>query len=162
MSATSLVEAAVLGRDGRRRGGEIRFTCPAHPDKHPSADFNPARAVWICRACGAGGGLRDLARRLGINPGPRAFARPRRLSVEEELVRREARVQARLARFRPLFRLADEVKESRDAATGLLRRAATLPEDGDDVWNLVFAASELQREADQLEAEADDLMRAMR
>ncbi len=77
-------------------------------------------------------------------------------------MRREARVQARLARFRPLFRLADEVKESRDAATGLLRRAATLPEDGDDVWNLVFAASELQREADQLEAEADDLMRAMR
>src|ERR1700687_2304901 len=57
---------AVLAREGRRAGSEIRFLCPAHEDHQPSARGNPAKAQWYCDACGAGGGALALARRLGV------------------------------------------------------------------------------------------------
>lgn len=66
------IEAAIAARDGSRRGSETTFTCPAHPDKHPSSDFNHDKNTWLCRSCGAGGGWIDLARRLGIDPFPKA------------------------------------------------------------------------------------------
>ena len=69
----ALVDAltrACEDRDGRPLAGgpEVRFRCPApdHPDRHPSARWHPARQVWHCDACGAGGGATDLARRLDI------------------------------------------------------------------------------------------------
>jgi hypothetical protein len=71
----ALVEAivgAIWQRNGRRLpGGEIRFRCPQpedhrNGDEHASARWNPAKMVWRCDACGAGGGALDLARRLGI------------------------------------------------------------------------------------------------
>lgn len=37
-------------------------------DADASADWNLTKAVWICRACGAKGGVVDLAQRLGILP----------------------------------------------------------------------------------------------
>jgi putative DNA primase/helicase len=60
------LELAVHARQGRREGAEIRFTCPAHADKHPSARWHPAKQVWVCDACKSGGGARDLAGRLGL------------------------------------------------------------------------------------------------
>lgn len=61
------VEDAVLKRDGRREGKEIRFLCPAHDDHNPSARWNPEKQVRCCDACGASGGWKDLASKLGIN-----------------------------------------------------------------------------------------------
>lgn len=57
-----------LDREGRHERGEIIFRCPApdHPDRHPSARWNPAKAVWRCDVCRAKGGALDLADRLGI------------------------------------------------------------------------------------------------
>jgi hypothetical protein len=65
------VTAAVAQRNARRERGELRFTCPesaqhAHGDAHPSARWNPDKAVWRCDACGAKGGAVDLARRLDV------------------------------------------------------------------------------------------------
>ena len=53
-------------RKGHRSGDEIAFQCPAHDDEHPSAYYNRVKEVWNCQACGARGGARDLAQRLGI------------------------------------------------------------------------------------------------
>jgi len=60
------IESAVLARHGKRQGSEIRFLCPAHDDHNPSAYWNPEKKTWHCFACGAGGGWKDLAERLGI------------------------------------------------------------------------------------------------
>jgi len=68
------VEQALALRQGKRRGAELDFACIAHEDNHPSASWNRKKATWHCLACGAGGGTRDLAERLGIHiekPEPR-------------------------------------------------------------------------------------------
>ena len=43
-------------------GGELRFICPFHDDHNPSCDVNPAKGVYVCRACGKSGSLFDLAK----------------------------------------------------------------------------------------------------
>jgi len=55
-------------RDGTPKRGEVEFRCPAdgHDDRHPSARWNPAKGVWCCPVCKAGGGALDLADRLGV------------------------------------------------------------------------------------------------
>jgi hypothetical protein len=62
------VEAVIATRRPARTGGETRFLCPAHDDHNPSARWNSEKRVWCCDACGTGGGLRDLAERLGVSP----------------------------------------------------------------------------------------------
>lgn len=66
------IEAALSLRSATSRGAEVTFLCPVHPDRHPSADFNRLKFTWVCRACGAGGGWIDLARRLDVDPFPKA------------------------------------------------------------------------------------------
>ena len=61
-----LVETAVLQRQGKREGNEIRFLCPCHDDHHPSARYNPQKQTWYCDVCQAGGGIKDLASQLDI------------------------------------------------------------------------------------------------
>jgi hypothetical protein len=87
----------VLEQLGMRwEGAELKFRCfypdrHAHGDAHWSAFFNPAKAVWLCRVCGARGGVLDLADHLGVPPPRRDdvspprledFARTRSLNVE--------------------------------------------------------------------------------
>ena len=76
-------------RDGRPISGgrEIRFRCPAHqPDTHPSARWNPERAVWHCDACDAGGGSYNLADLLDV---PTSRDRPRVTSAHPRLGMRD-------------------------------------------------------------------------
>lgn len=79
---------AERGWNGRLRGGEAYFSCPAHDDATPSASWNPEKHVWSCHiaTCGASGGAIDLARRLGLDlparpltAGPTPFQSPRRV-----------------------------------------------------------------------------------
>jgi hypothetical protein len=44
------VERALVARGAVRRGRHLRFACPSHDDRRPSADFEPERAVWVCRS----------------------------------------------------------------------------------------------------------------
>src|ERR1700726_2169094 len=62
-------ERRLLDRSGRREGHEIRFLCPEHDDSHPSARWSHSKAVWFCDVCHAGGGWRDLSRRLEVDLG---------------------------------------------------------------------------------------------
>ena len=74
MPSPQLIEAVVAAlneRAARREGAELRFRCPeparhTNGDAHPSARFHTTKAVWRCDACGDGGGVVDLARRLGL------------------------------------------------------------------------------------------------
>lgn len=67
------VEAEAMSRNGKRSNGEIVFSCPSpgHDDKRPSANYNVAKRVWICRSCDAKGGLavgdEPLAPLLGLD-----------------------------------------------------------------------------------------------
>src|SRR5437763_13750067 len=66
-----LITAAVMGRDGEERGGEIRFRCPwpehhANGDARPSCRFNREKATWYCDVGQVGGGALDLAKALDV------------------------------------------------------------------------------------------------
>jgi P4 family phage/plasmid primase-like protien len=87
------VTATVVARRGRHEGDEIRFACPdpshhANGDAHVSAHLNVRKLVWHCPVGGIGGGLKDLAQRLGIPvparihpPALETFAQQRGLTV---------------------------------------------------------------------------------
>src|SRR5688500_17509929 len=66
------IEEAIAKRDPKREGQEIKFLCPAHDDRHPSARWNDSKAAWYCDVCGNGGGPRNLAVLLGISLPQRA------------------------------------------------------------------------------------------
>ncbi len=61
------IERALAARQARREGPELRFLCPAHEDRHPSARWSREKRTWYCDVCQAGGGWRDLATRLGLD-----------------------------------------------------------------------------------------------
>ena len=68
----------------KREGAEQKFRCfypekHAHGDRDWSGSFNPAKKVWWCPVCRVGGGLRDLADRLGVRPPQQEGMRPPRL-----------------------------------------------------------------------------------
>ncbi|HEV3075175.1 MAG TPA: CHC2 zinc finger domain-containing protein, partial [Thermoanaerobaculia bacterium] len=62
----AVIERALAARQARREGRELRFLCPAHEDRRPSARWNRDKQTWFCDVCQAGGGWRDLAARLGL------------------------------------------------------------------------------------------------
>lgn len=77
------LEQALLARGGRVRGDEITFPCPfadrhKHGDRDPSASYNVAKKVWLCRADGARGGYVALSKALGI-------AEPTRTTTNERV-----------------------------------------------------------------------------
>ena len=51
------------------------FACPVHADRHPSAHIVPGGRGWRCFACGAHGGIVDLAVAVGIGHDRRSAAR---------------------------------------------------------------------------------------
>jgi hypothetical protein len=55
----------------RDSGGESAIKCPyadrhQHDDVHPSCRLNPEKNTWYCDVCKAGGGIVDLAKKLGV------------------------------------------------------------------------------------------------
>lgn len=100
-----LVESALYREGGRRQGDRIRFRCPIPTrhkggDRHPSADYSVSRQSWVCRSCGASGGLvvgdHPLAPLLGVsNAGlldPETVEQLKRDRIEAE--RRRAKAEA--------------------------------------------------------------------
>jgi DNA primase len=48
----------------KKQGRAYRGLCPFHPDKSPSMDVNREKGVFICRACGVGGGALNFVMQL--------------------------------------------------------------------------------------------------
>lgn len=61
------VAAALLRLGASQRRGELWFLCPAHAERTPSAAYHLDKRTWYCQGCGSGGGVVDLAGRLGID-----------------------------------------------------------------------------------------------
>jgi CHC2-type zinc finger protein len=59
------IEAVIAERGGHQVGDQICFLCPVHDERTASAYWNPAKLVWHCFGCRAGGGYKDLAEHLG-------------------------------------------------------------------------------------------------
>ena len=50
--------------DGKRSAPmQYRVTCPFHADRNPSCDVSISKDTFICRSCGAAGGVLDLVMR---------------------------------------------------------------------------------------------------
>lgn len=116
----SQVEAAVMARGGSKHGAEIRFRCLSHDDEHASADYNPQKAVWICRVCGESGNYWHLGVLLGvINNGhrPDGWQETRRWTIGQT-------THKRLEKAREKKRVIWE-KDGRETLDGL--RTADLP-----------------------------------
>lgn len=65
------LERALLERNGKREGDELRFRClfsenHTNGDADPSASYNPKKTVWYCPVCDKGGGWTDLCKLMDI------------------------------------------------------------------------------------------------
>ncbi len=51
-----------------RQGGDLAGLCPFHEDREPSLKVTPAKNLWHCFGCGAGGGPIDwVMRKQGVS-----------------------------------------------------------------------------------------------
>jgi hypothetical protein len=120
---TQAVAQLLVGRGAVRHGRNLRFRCVVHADRRPSADYEPERGLWVCRSCGAGGDVRDLARRLGIDPAtparqttgrrrlrvppPPGFTRPVWRAAWLQILEQARRQDSRLAPYHEIFYVSD-------------------------------------------------------
>lgn len=60
--------ARVSGREPRKAGSQYRVRCPdpRHADAHPSCDLDDDKNTFICRSCGAHGGVLAFANLVGV------------------------------------------------------------------------------------------------
>jgi hypothetical protein len=72
------IEAALLARQGKRTGDEIAALCPFHDEQTASFSFNVAKGAYLCQACGAKGGWKLLAAKLGISVPKAKLGRPKK------------------------------------------------------------------------------------
>jgi hypothetical protein len=167
------VEAALLARGAVRRGRHLRFSCPApgHADAHPSCDVDLERG-WYCRACHAGGGLRELAALLGITPAgdtlrqrrwrpPRIAPPPPGIAPEDwapawlDVLERARRQQRRLAPHREVFRISDWLRPRQQAVADARQLASVLGEAHPGAWRLLRLAARVATTTAAVEAELD-------
>ena len=64
-------------------GSEGKCRCPFHSDKAPSFGVNAEKGTWVCYAGCGGGGIKDLAERLGVEP-PWKTTKPTKTPVRKE------------------------------------------------------------------------------
>jgi hypothetical protein len=163
------VEDALRARGAVVKGRHWRFRCPVHADRRPSADFDPLKRAWICRACHAGGGVRDLARRLGLDATPPRLPRPRcripepppGISMDAwrepwlEVVEQARREDHRLAPHRPAWRRAEALRARSQAVAEARQLVSALGPDDPRAWQLAAHAARASTAAAQLEAELE-------
>jgi 5S rRNA maturation endonuclease (ribonuclease M5) len=119
------IEAALLARDGTRKGDEIEFRCLEHEDNHPSAYFNVAKGCFKCHGCGAKGGWKKLAEALDIETQPNRGEHGRQQKAERRIV---ATYDYRDENGTLLFQVARfEPKDFRQRRPG---------DNGEWIWNL--------------------------
>jgi hypothetical protein len=169
------VEQLLVGRGAVRHGRHLRFRCVAHADRRPSADYESERGVWVCRSCGAGGGVRDLARRLGIDPGgrtsqargrrPRIPAPPRGITRRTwgpawfQILEQARREDHRLAPYREIFQLSDWLRRRYQLVADAHRVAAALGDADPRAWRLLARAARVQTTAEAIASELDGVGR---
>ena len=155
-------------------GRHLRFRCVAHADSHPSADYELEREVWCCRACHAGGGVQDLARRLGLPttpaqapvrptspapPPPRGIARQAWAPAWTSVCETARRQQSRLAPYHDLFALSDWLRTRHHIVADARRVISALGPDDLAAWRLARLAARVETHARVIEALLDQALR---
>lgn len=129
--ATDLVELVSATVALKRAGSAFKGLCPFHPEKTPSFHVNPARQIFHCFGCGAGGtaftwvmrqdgitfpeAVRRLAERAGIRIVEEGSDRAERSATERDAL--WAANQWAMERFRSFLKA-----EAGDAAKAYLKR----------------------------------------
>jgi hypothetical protein len=170
----------LVDRGAVRRGRHLRFGCVAHPDRHPSADYEPERGLWVCRSCGAGGGVRDLARRLGLDlvgidlVGHASQTRGRRPRIPAPppgvtrtiwepawcAVLAQARREARhLAPYHEVFRVSDWLRARYQVVADARYVVSILGSEDPGAWRLARLAARVATDAAEIEAALDGVGR---
>jgi hypothetical protein len=141
-------------------------------DRRPSCDVDLERG-WICRSCGRGGGLLELAELLGVMPSRTRSPDRRRSRVpppppglDAELWREAwlevlvtARRQSqRLEPWLDVFVIADWLRRRRQFVRAAQRLASTLGDDSPRAWRLLAFGARVATEAAGIEAELDEVL----
>lgn len=141
---------ALLARDGRHEGREIRFRC-LYPENHRNGDANPSaryhrdKHVWCCDVCKNHGGWKELCDLLGVEyHQPSSIAATYRYTDEDgrllfETVRKVPKdfrqrrpdgaggwIWSLKGVRRVLYRLPEVTAAVAEGRVGLLPRAASL------------------------------------
>lgn len=156
--------AAVFGRHldltplrGRSRG---LVRCRFHEDRTGSLSVDLDKGVFHCFGCGAEGGMRDFAERVGER---RRGARARRLEspLQEALrwaAQRARREGERAAEWEPWYDCNDFIRRSHRAVDGARATATTLGPDHARTWPLLALAARAECDAVAIEAELDAIL----
>ena len=116
---------------------------------------------WVCRSCHAGGGVQDLARRLGLEASSPTRPRPaRRVLLPPPGVSRDAwraawgvlvdtarRQDRRLAPYRDVFRIADWLRRRNQLVVDARHVVSALGPDDPAAWRLARLAARVNTEA---------------
>src|SRR5262249_5035205 len=127
---------------------------------------------WTCRACHAGGGVRDLARRLGLEVGPIIpKRRPRRIptpptglprdvwaDVWSATVDRAQRQDRRLEPHREVYRISEWLRLRHQLVADARRVASVLGDDAPGAWRLLSLAARVSTLAALIEAQLDAVL----
>lgn len=125
-----LVDLAVQRMPGAAfRRGEWWALCPFHADRHAdNFAYRPETGSWFCHTCNRGGGVLDLAPRLGIDaggaridPAEMAAIRAEREAVAQQLAESKRRQSLALAAWWQEARLQDDLAQH-DEVLAMLER----------------------------------------
>lgn len=108
--------------------GRAVARCPLHDDSTPSLEVDLGAGTWKCYGCGAGGTLRDLAKRVATNRGEPV---PKLSAIAPELID----VYARALEAAPV--ILDALRNERGLTDAVIKRRR-LGYDGDRVWIPVY------------------------
>jgi hypothetical protein len=149
---------------GRRRGVT---TCPFHKDRTPSLSIDLDQAVFNCFGCGASGGALKFARLLG-DSGPKVVMstpHPTRTLLQAaraETLEGARRAREKLAPWLPIFRASDLARPflrlEYQTVLYLRTTAGAVGTDDDRTWKLLELAAEIERNAQNNDAELNDMI----
>ncbi|MCD6232761.1 DNA primase [bacterium] len=128
----------------QKAGANYRALCPFHPDKNPSLYISPARQIWKCFGCGAGGSVFDFVMKIeGIEFGDALRILARKAGVELKSYRPE--LQTKRQRLYEICELSCQFfeKQLKEGSSGkrakdyLIKRG--LDEETISKWRLGYA-----------------------
>jgi CHC2 zinc finger len=165
MSATTLRDPVMLfgcyldlAPLRHHRHGLVR--CIFHEDRTGSLSIDLDKGVFHCFGCGAQGGMRDFAIRVGearddhARPMPQPGASPK-LTAFAEALRRDREQTARMAKWAPVFRRADVIRAFERVVDTLRARATAAGPDGPTTLDMLERAARIERAVGLLDMDVD-------
>jgi hypothetical protein len=144
-----------------RRGWSARCPGPGHRDQHPSLSVARGHNGRALLKCFAGCRYDEIIRALDLEPGSpnlgiKTATRPRStFAIALDIARRQAWYGEEI---RLLYAISDAIRRRRRAVL-VARAIAALAGDRPEAWRLLATAATVEREADRIEAELDEIMR---